>query len=60
MEHYINTVFEDRSTKRRIVENKEKQYETYMTVLIKIYHLVHLILKKKLKRVMLQVRKITY
>lgn len=35
VEHYINTVFEDRSTKRRIVENKEKQYETYMTVLNK-------------------------
>ena len=35
VEHYINTVFEDRGTKRRIVENKEKQYETYMTVLNK-------------------------
>lgn len=34
VEHYINTVFE-RSVKRRIVQNKEKQYEVYMIVLNK-------------------------
>lgn len=35
VEHYINTVFEDRSSKRRIVQNKEKQYEVCMIVLNK-------------------------
>ena len=35
VEHYINTVFEDRSAKRRIVQNKEKRYEVYMIVLNK-------------------------
>ena len=34
VEHYINTIFE-RSVKRRIVQNKEKQYEVYMIVLNK-------------------------
>lgn len=35
VEHYINTVFEDRGAKRNIVENKEKQYEVYMKILNK-------------------------